>query len=104
MTSDQLAAVLAQRVFGWKTAPDRYLLGDRRWTPRWRFRPVDRLVDAIELLERAAPQKCEMSQTPDGLFEVELQIGVGCGRACEKSKPWAITLAVAKALGLEVDQ
>ncbi len=103
VSNDKLTAVLAERVMGWRVGPQRFLLEGRRWMPRWRFRPTDRLADAFKLLERVTAEHCDMGQTPQGFFVVELQIGGGHGRACEKSKPLAITLAVARALGLDVD-
>jgi hypothetical protein len=56
MTGERLTAILAQRVMGWRVAPDRFLMGNRRWSPRWRFQPTERVKDAYRLLERAAPQ------------------------------------------------
>ena len=42
VTNDQLAAILAERVMGWSVGPDRFMMGDRRWQPRWRFQPGKR--------------------------------------------------------------
>jgi len=53
MTSDVVTARLAERVMGWSVAPDRYLIGNRSWIPRWRFQPLERLEDAFRLLEKA---------------------------------------------------
>jgi hypothetical protein len=103
-SNDELVAILAKRVMGWRVGPERFLLERRGWLPRWRFRPTDRLTDAFKLLEKAAPERCDMIQRPDGLFVVKLQIGSGRGHACEKSKPRAITYAVARTLGLKAGQ
>jgi hypothetical protein len=103
-SNDELVAILAKRLMGWRVGPERFLLAGRGWLPRWRFRPADRLTDAFKLLEKAAPERCDMRQTPDGFFVVKLQIGSGRGQACEKSKSRAITYAVARTLGLKVGQ
>jgi hypothetical protein len=104
VSGDELTAILAERIMRWGVCPERFLLEGRSWLPRWRFQPADRLTDAFKLLEKAAPERCDMRQTPDGFFVVKLQIGSGRGQACEKSKPRAITYAVARTLGLKVGQ
>lgn len=101
---EQLTDRLAARVMGWKPGPERFTTSGRGWIPKWRFQPLTNLTDALRLLEKAAPDRCDMSQTPDGFFVVKLQIGSGRGRACETSKSLAITLAAARALGLEVER
>lgn len=52
ITSEELTRLLAERVLGWATSPDRFLTGNRRWMPRWRFRPFDRLEDSFKLLDQ----------------------------------------------------
>jgi hypothetical protein len=89
---------------GWSVAPDRYLIGNRSWIPRWRFQPLERLEDAFRLLEKAQPECYSMGAGADGAFSVQVRI-CGCGgEARHESKPRAITLAIARALGLEVDE
>ena len=102
LSKEQLAVQLAERVMGWTAGPDRYLLGNRRWMPRWRFRPVENLGDALRLLERAAPERYSISGDEAGKIRVRVQIGSALGEACGTSKPLVITCAVARALGLEV--
>lgn len=102
MTTDQFTAILAERVMGWQLAPQRFLMGDRRWQPRWRFQPTERLEDAFSLLEKAAPNEYSMGDDGTG-FRVRVRIGKAIGEARDMSKPLAITLAVARALGLEVN-
>jgi len=94
---------LVQTVMGWKVVPDRYLLGDRRWQPRWRFQPTERLDDAFKLLEKAAPQDYSMGDDGSG-FWVRVRIANSTGEARDASKPMAITLAVARAVGVEVER
>lgn len=101
MTIENLTSTLAARVMGWGVGPDRFLLGARRWTPRWRFQPADRVEDAFRLLERAAPQEYSMGEVEGGGFRVRVRISEAIGEASESSKPRALTFAIARALGLE---
>jgi len=102
VTADQLTGILAERIMGWRVRPDRFLMGKRRWQPRWRFRPMERLEDAFELLEKAAPQSYAMEDDGSG-FCVRVRIGDTSGQAHDVSKARAVTLALAQALGIEVE-
>ena len=102
MNNDQLTALQAERVMGWTVAPDRFLMDKRRWQPRWRFQPSENLDDAFTLLEKAAPQVYSMGDDGEG-FWVHVRIGEATGEARDMSKPRAVTLALARALRLEVD-
>jgi hypothetical protein len=104
MTTEHLAAALAERVLGWGVAPDRFLLGGRRWLPRWRFQPADSLVDAFRALDAADPDEYSMSAVKGDIFCVRVRLHNRSGEARDHSKPRAITYALARALGLEVDQ
>jgi hypothetical protein len=104
MTSEQLTAILADRVMGWGVGPDRFLMGNRGWMPRWRFQPAEKLEDAFRLLEEAAPQEYSMCGDSKGNFRVQVRIADGTGEADGTSKSLVITLAVARALRLEVDE
>ena len=103
MTSEHLTALLAERVMGWGVGPDRLLMGNRRWIPRWRFRPTVRLVDAFQLLEKVAPQEYCIRSDDKGAFWVRVRIGEAVGEANGVCKPRVITCAVARALGLEAE-
>jgi hypothetical protein len=103
MTNDQLTAILAERAMGWSVGPDRFTIGGRRWLPRWRFQPAERLDDAFRLLEQTAPQEYSMGSAEKGGFWVKVRVVDSIGEASETSKPRAITFAVARALELEVD-
>jgi hypothetical protein len=104
MTPEVLTSLLAERVMGWTVFADRFVMGDRRWIPRWRFQPTERLADSFHLLERAAPEEYSMRGDNKGNFRVRVQIGGRTGEAHGTSKPRAITYAVALAIGLEVDR
>jgi hypothetical protein len=103
VSTEQLTAILAQRVMGWRVGPDRFLMGDRRWQPRWRFRPLERSPDAIRLLEAAAPQLYTIQENKNGVVSVRVQIEGTTGEAQERSKARAIVLAIARALQMPVD-
>lgn len=103
MTKSGLTAILAQRVMNWRVGPNRYLTGNRHWMSLWRFQPLDRLPDAIRLLEAAAPQQYTMQENANGLVSVRVQIGGTTGEARERSKARAIVLAIARALQIPVD-
>lgn len=103
MTNDQLTTMLAERVMGWRAGPNRFLIGNRGWLPRWRFQPSERVEDANRLLERAAAQEYSMDRAQDGWFRVWVRIAGATGEARESSQARAITFAIARAIGLEVD-
>jgi hypothetical protein len=100
MTDQRLIDGLAVGVMGWTVAPDRFLMGRRRWIPRWRFQPTRILDDAFKLLEKAAPQDYAMGDDGRG-FWVRVRIGKVIGQARDRSKARAIVIALARALGLE---
>jgi hypothetical protein len=101
MTED-LIAELARRVMRWDVAPDRFLVGKRKWMPRWRFQPEKKLEDAFRLLEAATPQKYTLSREGLGPFCVQVWIDGRSGKAQDRSKPRAITWAVCRALRIQV--
>ena len=101
MTHDQLTAILAERVMGWSVGPDRFMMGNREWMPRWRFQPADKLDDAFRLLQEAAPQAYSISGDDKGGFHVQVRINGAVGEAQETSIPGAVTYAVARAVGIE---
>ena len=97
-TIEQLTDVLAVKVMDWSLAPDRYMLGKRKWIPRWRFQPLENLSDAFQLLDAVTADYSLVST--EGAFTAEVRVGGSVGTASSKTKALAITLAVAKALGL----
>ena len=96
-----LEATLAQRVMGWVVGPDRYVLRGSSWMPRWRFQPTRSIDDAFRLLDHARPESYSMGSNGRGVFSVKIQISGKSGAARDNRKALAITLAVARALGLE---
>ena len=104
MTNDQLAAILAECVMGWTVGPERFMLGGRRWIPRWRFQPATRLEDALRLLERVAPQDYAAGGAGNGCFWARVRVAGVTGEASGPSQARALTLAIVRALGLKVDE
>jgi len=102
MTSEQLTALLAKKVMGWRVGPDRFMMGGRQWQPRWRFQPLLRMDHAFRLLERAAPQEYAVGAATDGNFWAKVRIDGITGEARESTQARAITFAIARAIGLEV--
>jgi hypothetical protein len=101
VSNDQLTAVLAERVMCWIVGPDRFMMGNRGWMPRWRFRPAEKLEDAFRLLEEAAPQAYSISGDDKGGIHVQVRIKGAVGEAQGTSMPGAVTYAVARAVGIE---
>jgi hypothetical protein len=102
MTGDQFTALLAERLMGWRVGPERFLKGERRWTPRWQFQPLRRLEQALQLLERANGQYT-LTKAADGTYTAQVAVGDQAGSAAGKSEAATITLALARALGIQVD-
>jgi len=103
VTADQLTAILATRVMGWKVGPDRFIKAGRAWLPKWRFNPFDRLDDAFLLLDRTGGFYA-LTVDPAGIFTAEVRIGDRTGKAAGDPKPRTTTLAVVRALDLEAPQ
>jgi len=103
MTSENLTAILAERVMGWTVGPDRFMMGNRGWTPRWRFQPAVKLDDALRLLEVASPQEYSICGDDKGNIHVKVRIAGTQGEARGTSRPLAITFAIARAIGVEVE-
>ena len=54
MTAQALTGLLAERVMKWTAAPNRFMLGHRKWIANWRFQPCKNLADAFQLLDAAS--------------------------------------------------
>jgi hypothetical protein len=102
MNDDRLTETLAAQIFGWKATPDRFIKSGRCWIPRWRFRPFADLADAFQLLDCAADQYTLTRNC--STFGAEVQIESCRGKADGEHKARTITVAVARALRLEVDE
>lgn len=103
MTDERLTDELAVRVMGWKSAPDRYVKSGRSWIPKWRFAPLSCLDDAFQLLA-SSNSTYKLECAPGGVFSVEVKIGGRTGHASGEPTARTITLALARALGLEIER
>jgi hypothetical protein len=101
MNDNTLTCELAERVMGWRATPDRFIKLGRSWIPQWRFQPLVELADAFQLLDTAA-NRYSLSRDRNGFFDTSVQIGGRRGKASGEPKARTITIAVARALGLEV--
>lgn len=102
MTSEQLTALLAERIMGWTVGPDRFTFGNRGWMSRWRFQPTEKLEDAIRLLEQTAPQEFSICGDDKGNLQVRVRVGASTGIATGGPMAMVIAIAVARAVGLDV--
>ena len=102
MNDDRLTEKLAALILGWKATPDRFIKSGRSWIPRWRFRPLAELADAFRLLDHAA-EHYTLTRTCS-TFAAEVQIESCRGKAVGEHKARTITVAVARALRLELDE
>jgi hypothetical protein len=102
MNDDRLTEKLAVQILGWKATPDRFIKSGRSWIPRWRFRPLAELADVFRLLDHAAAHYTLIGN--GSTFTAEVEIESCRGTAVGEHKARTITLAVARALRLEVDE
>jgi hypothetical protein len=99
VTNDQYTAILAERILGWTVGPERFLLGNRQWITRANFQPFKRVQDAFRLLKKAA-SAFSLTKTPDGVFTATVQVGDRAGTASGRAEAAAISLAIARAVGV----
>ena len=103
MTNERLTDLLAVRVMGWTVGPDRFMTGNRGWMNRWQFQPAEKLDAALRLLHEAAPQEYSICGDDKGNIRVRVRIAGTSGDARGTSTPLAITYAIARALGIELE-
>jgi hypothetical protein len=94
---------LVERALGWLPAPDRYVKPGRGWTPRSKFRPLADVRDALRLVE-AVTKNYSLVSAPDGTFTAQVRFAGRTGKATGLPKARAICLALAQALGFEVEE
>jgi hypothetical protein len=101
MTSEHLTAVLAEKVMGWGIGPDRFTMTGRRWLPRGRFRPTERIQDAFRVLLAAEPSEYAMAGGNRKSSWARVRINGAFGEASASSMPRAICLAIARAMRIQ---
>jgi hypothetical protein len=100
MIDKRLTEELARSVMGWRLAPDRFLRTGRSWTPRYRFTPLTSTDHAFQLLDRAGAR---YRLTFEGTrFAAEVWVGDQRGEGSGERKARTITVALARALQIEV--
>jgi hypothetical protein len=102
VTNACLTDLLAVRVMGWTVGPDRFMMGNRGWMPRWRFQPTENLEDALRLLQAATAQEFCIRGDGSGGLRVSVRVEATTGIATGGTMAMAIATAVARAFGLEV--
>jgi hypothetical protein len=100
MPCGDFTAILAERVLGWKATPDRFALSERRWTPRWRFRPTTNLEDAFRLLRAAKSLEFSIRSGEKGIYRVHLRTTSKSIEVTGSGLPLVICMAVACAYGI----
>jgi hypothetical protein len=101
MTSEHFTQVLAKRVLGWSVAPDRFMIGGRRWLPSWGFQPATRLEDALRVLKGVALEEFVMGGAESGGLWANVRVA-DTREASDLYKPRVITVAIARRLGIKV--
>jgi hypothetical protein len=100
MTEGQLTDLLAHHALGWRVGPDRYLLRDREWISKWRFKPLIRVEDAIRVLSSASSS---YSIEWNGSVAAAAVTGNGnSAKVTSQSLAVAISVAVAAIVGISV--
>ena len=100
---DRITRELAQTVMGWRIAPGRFLKSGRGWLPLWRFQPLKRLDHAMDLLNQSTDDYT-ITSGKNGSTRVVVRVGNRIGVAEDQSKARAITHAVARSFGIEVNE
>jgi hypothetical protein len=104
LTADQLTALLAQRLFGWKVRRDRFMTGDDRgWLKRERFQPTTSLDAAFRLLSALKPLDYKLGGSGSGACWATVKLKEASGEGTGRSLPLALCLAIARALGIHVE-
>lgn len=102
ISDEALTDALAERIMKWKVTPDRFIKSGRTWLPKWRFSPLSCLDDAFHLL--ANSKSAYKLEHAGETFAAEVKIGGRVGRASGEPIARVITLALARAIGLEAER
>ncbi len=99
--TSRLTEALALQVFGWRSAPGRFLKPGRGWVAKSRFNPFERIEHAVQLLDQASERYILSCTHGRVSFSAEVTIGARTGSARGELKARTITVAIARALGME---
>jgi hypothetical protein len=103
LTAEHFTALLAEHLLGWRAGPDRYMMADRQWLKRERFQPTTSLDAAKRLLDAVKPIDYTLEGSSSGPCWARVRTPGGSGEATSPSMPLAICLALARALGIDVE-
>jgi hypothetical protein len=99
----QLTGKLARRVLGWKTAPNRYIVGNRKWLPTWRFQPTKNIADAFRVLDAADVVEYVLRADRNGIYRVKVWTRRASAEASGPSLPLTICIAIARVLHIDLE-
>jgi hypothetical protein len=102
VSDERLTDQLAERGMGWRLAPGRYLSSGRSWISLSRFRPLVDVRDAFRLLDTVTDDY-SLRAIPGGVFTAQVRLAGRIGKASGEPKARVISLAVARAIGLDVE-
>ena len=100
MTDARLTDELA-RSMGWRPFANRFLANGRDWIARSHFQPLAILDHAFQLLEKIS-RDYSIVNSPTAGFIVEVRLSGRVGRAAGEPKARTISLALARAIGLDL--
>ena len=101
ITTEDLTAILAERVMGWSVGLDRFLMSDRSWKPRWKLRPTKDFEDAFRLLEAAKPFGIRWGRDRNAFYRAQLRMTrLFRAEASGSSLPFVICMTIANAYGV----
>ena len=103
LTADMLTALLVERVLGWRVGPDRYMMADRQWLKQERFQPTKSIDAACRLLIALRPIEYTFGGAGASDCWAKVRLKGMSGEAASPSLPLAICLAIARALGIDVE-
>lgn len=101
MSDQQLTGEFGVRVMGRTLAPGRYLRSGRSWISRSRFRPLVDLRDAIRLLDSVTDDYSLLAK-PGSVFTAKMRVAGRIEKAAGEPKARTVSLALARAIGLDV--
>lgn len=101
MTDRDLTDLIACGVLAWTVGPDRYVMSARRWAPRWRFQPLVRIEDAFKALSSVGNSYL-IERHATGEVSVTVFTDSGSGASTSRSVPRAISIATARAVGIDI--
>ena len=102
MSDERLADELVTRAFGWRKAPGRYIMAGRSWISESSFRPLTDVRDALRVLV-ALTEDYSLAAIPGGTFTAQVRVAGRTGKATGEPKARTICMALAEALGIQVE-